>query len=426
MCMSDVNNKIDVKGDGSVVLYQRLKFGSKTEISDIYHMRIRIPLSASKGYYRGSTGETNLGGATQVAMNKYEELYFKVKSGGTLLGKSFRDLFDEWKTHYPKISNETLPKYIEWSVNRVGNYPYHFFVNVKGNPKVDTILPRDFEEYWIYRRENSTKNGKPFKPSNDTLRKELALVDQMFAYAFEKGYVTKQIEVKKPNPEKDKRRPSFSKEEWRKLTTGMIKRVKEGWGAHKRDRFILQQYVLILANCGVRLGELRNLTWNDIRREKYDDDDGNQTIRLILQVKGKTGIREVVCNKGTEVFFERLYDYRKEELNAHPSPDTFVFCHQDGKPIVTMRKSFENLLDDLKLRKNSQGRNRTLYSLRHMYATFRLSEEVSPFLLAKQMGTSVEMLEEHYGQVVNRLVATQITKTRSRQTTKVSDQVYPF
>ena len=389
-------------------------------------MRMRLPLTSSKGYYRGSTGETDKGRATQIALNKYEELYFRVRDGGTLLGKSFKDLFDEWKTHYPKISNETLPKYIEWSVNRVGNYPYHFFVNVKGNPKVDTILPRDFEEYWIYRRENSTKNGKPFKPSNDTLRKELALVDQMFAYAFEKGYVTKQIEVKKPNPEKDKRRPSFSKEEWRKLTTGMRKRVKEGWGAHKRDRFILQQYVLILANCGVRLCELRNLTWNDIRREKYDDDDGNQTIRLILLVKGKTGIREVVCNKGTEVFFKRLYDYRKEELNAHPSPDTFVFCHQDGKPIVTMRKSFENLLDDLKLRTNSQGRNRTLYSLRHMYATFRLSEEVSPFLLAKQMGTSVEMLEEHYGQVVNRLVATQITKTRSRQTTKVSDQVYPF
>ena len=389
-------------------------------------MRMRLPLTSSKGYYRGSTGETDKGRATQIALNKYKELYFRVRDGGTLLGKSFKDLFDEWKTHYPKISNETLPKYIEWSVNRVGNYPYHFFVNVKGNPKVDTILPRDFEEYWIYRRENSTKNGKPFKPSNDTLRKELALVDQMFAYAFEKGYVTKQIEVKKPNPEKDKRRPSFSKEEWRKLTTGMRKRVKEGWGAHKRDRFILQQYVLILANCGVRLGELRNLTWNDIRREKYDDDDGNQTIRLILLVKGKTGIREVVCNKGTEVFFERLYDYRKEELNAHPSPDTFVFCHQDGKPIVTMRKSFESLLDDLKLRTNSQGRNRTLYSLRHMYATFRLSEEVSPFLLAKQMGTSVEMLEEHYGQVVNRLVATQITKTRSRQTTKVSDQVYPF
>ena len=57
------------------------------------------------------------------------------------------------------------------------------------------------------------------------------------------------------------------------------------------------------------------------------------------------------------------------------------------------------------------GKSRTLYSLRHMYAAFILSEEVSPFLLARQMGTSVEMLEQHYGQVVNRLIATQITKT---------------
>ena len=72
------------------------------------------------------------------------------------------------------------------------------------------------------------------------------------------------------------------------------------------------------------------------------------------------------------------------------------------------------------------GKSRTLYSLRHMYAAFVLSEEVSPFLLARQMGTSVEMLEQHYGQVVNRLVATQITKTRSRQTVKVTENVYPF
>jgi hypothetical protein len=42
------------------------------------------------------------------------------------------------------------------------------------------------------------------------------------------------------------------------------------------------------------------------------------------------------------------------------------------------------------------------------------------------MGTSVEMLEKHYGQVVNRLVATQITKTRSRQTVRVTEKVYPF
>ena len=151
--MSDVNNKIDIKGDGSVVIYQRLKFGSPKEINKVFQMRIRIPLSASKGYFRGSTSESNQGRATQVALNKFDELYNKVKSGGTLLGKSFKDLFNEWKVHYPKVSNESLPKYIEWSVNRVGNYPYTFFVDERGNPKVDTITPQDFEDYFSLQKE---------------------------------------------------------------------------------------------------------------------------------------------------------------------------------------------------------------------------------------------------------------------------------
>ena len=42
------------------------------------------------------------------------------------------------------------------------------------------------------------------------------------------------------------------------------------------------------------------------------------------------------------------------------------------------------------------------------------------------MGASVEMLKQHYGQVVNRLFATQITKTRSRQSVKATENVYPF
>ena len=417
-----MNDKIDIRGDGAVIIYRRPN-RDKT-INPTYHMRIRVPLTASKGYFRGTTKESNQGRATQVALNKFDELYNRVKSGGTLLSKSFKDLFDEWKVHYPQVSNESDPKYIEWSVNRVGNYPLTFFVEEKKNPKIDTLTQKDFEEYWVYRRNHSTRNGEPFVPSNNTLRKECTLMNLMFAYAFEKGFLLKELNIKRPQEDKDVRRPAFSKTDYRKLVTGMRKRVREGWGANARDRFYLQHYVLILANCGVRLGEFRHLKWEDIIRENYDDDETGQ--RVILTVKGKTGIREVVCNKGTESFFMRLYDYRKEELNSHPSPDSFVFCHRDGKPLGTMRRGFDNLLKDLNLTHDSLGRKRTLYSLRHTYATFRLSEEVSPYLLAKQMGTSVEMLEKHYGQVVNRLVATQITKTRSRQTVRVTEKVYPF
>ena len=420
--MSYVNNKIDVRGDGAVVIYQRPNRDGT--INDIYQMRIRVPLLASKGYFRGTTKESHQGRATQVALNKFDELYNRVKSGGTLLGKSFKDLFDEWKVHYPQVSNESQPKYVEWSIKRVGNYPLTFFVEEKKNPKVDSLTQMDFQEYWIYRRNHSIKNGEPFVPSNNTLRKECTLLNMMFSYAFERGYLLKELRIKRPPANKDVRRPAFSKTDYRKLVTGMRKRVREGWGANARDRFYLQQFVLILANCGVRLGELRNLTWGDIEREQYDEED--TMVRVILNISGKTGIREVVCNKGTEVFFMRLYDHRKEELNAHLSTDSFVFCHRDGKPLGSMRKGFDNLLKDLNLTFDSMGRKRTLYSLRHTYATFRLSEEVSPYLLSKQMGTSVDMLEKHYGQVVNRLVATQITKNRTRHNVKVSEKVYPF
>jgi hypothetical protein len=62
-----------------------------------------------KVFFRGSTSESNQVRATQVALNKFDELYNKVKSGGTLLDKSFKDLFNELKVHYSKVSNESLP-----------------------------------------------------------------------------------------------------------------------------------------------------------------------------------------------------------------------------------------------------------------------------------------------------------------------------
>ena len=59
-------------------------------------------------------------------------------------------------------------------------------------------------------------------------------------------------------------------------------------------------------------------------------------------------------------------------------------------------------------------------------ATQRLQDEVLPYLLAKQMGTSVKMLESHYGQVVNSLVAREITKTSTQVKKTRKEGSYPF
>ena len=47
------------------------------------------------------------------------------------------------------------------------------------------------------------------------------------------------------------------------------------------------------------------------------------------------------------------------------------------------------------------GDNRSLYSWRHSFATFLLLyENINVYKLAVQMGTSVKMIEQHYGHVL--------------------------
>lgn len=55
-----------------------------------------------------------------------------------------------------------------------------------------------------------------------------------------------------------------------------------------------------------------------------------------------------------------------------------------------------DLLHDTKM-----GKERTLYSLRHFYATMALTyERMSIYTLAKHMCTSVKMIEDHYAHVL--------------------------
>lgn len=71
-----------------------------------------------------------------------------------------------------------------------------------------------------------------------------------------------------------------------------------------------------------------------------------------------------------------------------------------GLPAKTLYSSLiEDLLTEANLRKGADGTMRTTYCFRHTYATFRLQEGVDVYFLAEQMGTSVQMIENHYGHV---------------------------
>jgi integrase len=69
---------------------------------------------------------------------------------------------------------------------------------------------------------------------------------------------------------------------------------------------------------------------------------------------------------------------------------------------------FRRLLEEKNLLKGQAGTDRTLYSLRHTYATKELLSGTNIHTLAKQMGTSVVMLEKHYSKLTATMAAEQL------------------
>ena len=398
----------DLRGDGNINLF--LREGKKPK----YYVRISTPNST--GYKTISTKTTNKSEAIRFAFNEYDKLNNIVQSGGVLQSRTYKDIVDEWGKNR---TNSYNPK--SKSKDRTVEYVKLYSVDFFGKMMIDKIKSKDFHEYCDWRNVNYKKK----QPTVDTINRELTSIRSVIKYSYQRGYISEMVTIQKLKTNGVSRRSTFNLTEWKKITTGMRKWVKEGKSLGKyRDRFILQQYVLLMSNSGIRVGEMRDLKWEDVT--SYSTRDGDD---VILKVKGKTGLREAVLNTGSERSLQRLFDLRREELDGvDPSPNEYVFLsRKTGKPYTTFKTSFNSMLKYCGIKLEKDGLNRTIYSLRHFYGTQRLKGNISPYILAKQMGTSVEMIEKHYSHVLTKdrikLIKESVNKKRSDTT---STENYPW
>ena len=91
--------------------------------------------------------------------------------------------------------------------------------------------------------------------------------------------------------------------------------------------------------------------------------------------------------------------------SKHDGPDDFVFAEQtgvlDGQPVRldALREQFREVVE----RQRKRGFDRftpDLYSLRHYFATERLTAGVEPFKVAKLLGHSLAELERTYAHLL--------------------------
>jgi integrase len=191
---------------------------------------------------------------------------------------------------------------------------------------------------------------------------------------------------------KSARRDAFTLEEYRKLHSVGRKWVKEATtpqGSWYRQ--MCYNFLLIMCNTGMRPPEAKNLHWRDIGKAK--DKDGTDILVIFVQGKGKT--RQLIAPKSVGEYLDRVRAHSKAT-----KPDDPVFTIINGKPAVWLyRDTVEELLKYANLRDGPSGIPRTTYCVRHTCATFRLSEGVDVYILSEQIGTSVMMIENHYGHV---------------------------
>ena len=289
-------------------------------------------------------------------------------------------------------------------ISCINNYLKPYF----GKYNIDSITPALMKQFATWRAREMGKT-----PVASTITTHNSAMNKVFDYALENGWVTRAVLPKlQAKGKKSDSRPAFTMAEYKTLTAKMRAWVKQARTERsKQMRELLRDYVLILANTGIRHGtEAYNLKWRHIDWHVKDKDR-----YLRFAVSGKTGTRTLIARHNTETYLKRIqqrfsnlakWDFDtllKKHIDEH------VFRLRDGSRTKNLHQTFDVLLDNFGLAVGAASeQKRTLYSLRHAYATFQLLAGMTIHELARQMGTSVVMLEKHYSKITPELIASKI------------------
>ena len=228
--------------------------------------------------------------------------------------------------------------------------------------------------------------------SDSTIKLEMSVFGAIMSFAIKKRYCPASTRFDDRPRLKVMRRDEFTPDEYRKLHTVGRQWVKAATTAGSLwYRTVTYNFILVMCNTGMRPSEARNLRWRDITPAK--DREGREIVVLFVQGKGKS--RKLVAPSSVGDYLERIRAIAKAT-----APEAPVFTTINGESTRSLYKALiGGLLDTAQLREGVQGVPRSTYCFRHTYATMRLHEGVDVYFLSEQMGTSVKMIEDHYGHV---------------------------
>lgn len=362
---------------------------------------------------RKSTDEESLSHAKDFAEDWYLELKGKHRAGVLKHGRTFREAAKQFEHEFAVITQgQRSPKYVATLSDKLRVYLVPYF----GPLVLSEITPGKVQEYRIHRTETS-RTGKP--PARGTLHQEIIALRHVLKTACGHGWLTAVPDLSPPYKTSGKvtHRAWFSPTEYRTLYEATRKRaqnpLKTRWRWQSEQ---LHDYVLFMANTGLRPDEAAHLEFRDVSVVK-DHSTGERILEI--EVRGKRGVGYCKSTTGAVTPFFRLKSRKRPESGAKPGREDRVFPKHH-------RDLLNTVLDELNLKEDRDGNARTAYSLRHTYICLRLMEGADIYQIAKNCRTSVEMIEKFYARhIKNSLDAAAINVRRPRPTRKQAEQMPP-
>lgn len=370
--------------DGKIVLYRRA--GSS-------RWQARFRRAKESGWDRFATGEDDLDAAKRVALRKFHEIEFLAERGIAVGSRhSFAKVAEEViKELEAKGLRAVRGSVIAKSyIFAIRGYLIPFF----GTMRIDAIEPQHFDDFSAWRRK---KLG--FEPKKTTVNTHNLALRRIFKHAYKKKWRGDVPELENDGVEGE-RGSWFEAHEVEAILDDLAEHAHKGRKqVSKGLNYLLWNYVAIILATGMRPGtEARNLRWKDV--EEFEKDG---VIHLRLHVKGKTGERSLIARQFAWIHFDNLAP--KDERD----PEAKVFALPDGTEPKDLHGAFERCLVRTSLLIDRRGRRRSLYSLRHTYATTSILGGVDLHTLARQMGTSIAMLERHYSHLTPTMRAKELS-----------------
>lgn len=420
-----------------LIVYQR-------ERSDVWQCRFKV----DGKWQRASTKETELQAAKKRANELLIEAEIRKRSNLPVVTRKFRDVA---RLAIERMENELANNAGKVTYSAYIGYIKNYLIPVLGKKHVDRIDAAALDELEAWR---IAETQKPI--SQSTKLTQNAALNRVFDEAELRGFLTAsnrpKLDVK---GRKSDRRPAFSLEEVRALLGNFDAWIARGRNALSVElRTLLHDYVTVLLDTGARPGvELMNLQWKQIKPTlspievptNTADEEGDPIVLTDLRktveisVSGKTGRRTMVGMKST---YTALLNIAKRNFPQDEWPMLnpleqicssnnagYVFRLKDGTQPSSFTKLFDSYLDEHNLLIDPiTGQRRVYYSLRHTYATLALTHDRVPIhTLAKQMGTSVLMIEKHYSHLKVVQAIDQLRREESRQLIAaggVADEAY--